>query len=59
MMPNGYDNLGVRAAYADAKSKGVFDKKQYALFNQQEFFGDRERLPCRQGIDAEPKRAPC
>lgn len=38
MMPNGYDNLGVRAAYADAKSKGVFDKKQYALFNQQEFF---------------------
>jgi len=38
LMPNGYDNLGVRAAYSDAKSKGVFEKKQYTLFNQQEFF---------------------
>lgn len=38
MMPNGYDNLGVRAAYSDAKSKGVVDKKQYTMLNQQEFF---------------------
>ncbi len=38
MMPNGYDNLGLRGAYGEAKSKGVFGKKSYTLFNQQEFF---------------------
>jgi hypothetical protein len=38
LLPNGYDNLGVKGAYAYAKSKDVIDKKEYTLFNQQEFF---------------------
>lgn len=38
LMPNGYDNLGVKAYYSVAKSKNVFDKKEYALKNHQEFF---------------------
>jgi hypothetical protein len=38
MLPDGFENLGIKAAFADAKSKSVFDKKQYTLLNQQEFF---------------------
>jgi hypothetical protein len=38
LLPNGYENLGVKGAYAYAKSKNVFDKKEYTLLNQQEFF---------------------
>src|SRR5579871_6427358 len=38
MMANGYDNLGVFGAYSDAKSKNVFDRKQYTMFNHREFF---------------------
>jgi hypothetical protein len=38
LMPNGFENLGVKAAFAEAASKGAFDKKSYTLMNQQEFF---------------------
>ena len=38
LMPNGYDNLGIKGYYADAKSKDVFDKKSYTLMNDREFF---------------------
>ena len=39
LMSLGFDNLGIRAYYAEAKSKDVFgDKKAYTLFNAQEFF---------------------
>jgi hypothetical protein len=38
LMPQGFDNLGVRAAFADATSKQVFGKDEYALKNHQEFF---------------------
>jgi hypothetical protein len=38
LMPNSFDNLGVKGAYAEARSKDVFDKKSYTLMNQQEFF---------------------
>jgi hypothetical protein len=39
LMPNGYENLGIKAAYSEAKSKDVFEnKKSYTLMNQQEFF---------------------
>jgi hypothetical protein len=38
LMPQGFDNLGIRAFFADAQSKNVFGKEEYALFNHQEFF---------------------
>jgi len=39
LMSLGYDNLGIRAFYAEAKSKDVFgNKKSYTLFNAHEFF---------------------
>jgi hypothetical protein len=39
MMSLGFDNLGVKAFYADAKAKNAFgDKKAYTTFNAQEFF---------------------
>lgn len=38
LMPQGFDNLGIRAFFADATSKNVFGKGEYALFNHQEFF---------------------
>ena len=38
LMPNGYDNLGIKGYYAQAKSKDVFDKKSYTLMNDREFF---------------------
>ena len=39
MMSLGFDNLGVRAYYAEAKAKDVFgNKKSYTLFNAAEFF---------------------
>jgi hypothetical protein len=38
LMPNGYDNLGIKGYFAQAKSKDVFDKKSYTLANDKEFF---------------------
>jgi hypothetical protein len=39
MMSLGYDNLGVKAYYSEAKAKDVFgNKKAYTLFNAAEFF---------------------
>jgi hypothetical protein len=38
LMPQGFDNLGIRAFFADATSKNVFGKEEYALRNPQEFF---------------------
>ena len=34
----GFDNLGIRAYHADAMSKRVFTKEDYAMKNPQEFF---------------------
>jgi hypothetical protein len=38
LMPQGYDNLGIRAFHADAVSKQVFSKEEYAMMNHKEFF---------------------
>jgi len=38
LMPQGYDNLGIRAFHAEAISKKVFGKEEYALMNHKEFF---------------------
>ena len=38
LMPQGYDNLGVRAYFAEATSKQVFGKEEYATLNHKEFF---------------------
>jgi hypothetical protein len=38
LMPQGFDNLGIRAHFADAVSKNAFGKEEYALFNHMEFF---------------------
>jgi hypothetical protein len=38
LMPNGYDNLGIKGFYSDSKAKDVFDKKSYTLMNDREFF---------------------
>jgi hypothetical protein len=37
-MPQGFDNLGIRAYHADAMSKQVFSKEEYAMKNHREFF---------------------
>jgi hypothetical protein len=38
LMPQGFDNLGIRAYHADAMSKNVFPKEEYAMSNHKEFF---------------------
>jgi hypothetical protein len=39
LMSLGFDNLGIKAYYSEAKGKDVFgNKKSYTLFNAQEFF---------------------
>ena len=38
LMPQGYDNLGVKAYYAEAKAKRLFPKESYTMFNHKEFF---------------------
>ncbi|WP_213774108.1 hypothetical protein [Bradyrhizobium sp. dw_78] len=38
LMPNGFDNLGIKGFYAYAKSKDLFPKDTYALTNPKEFF---------------------
>lgn len=38
LMPQGFDNLGIKAYYAEAKSKNLLPKKAYAMFNHKEFF---------------------
>jgi hypothetical protein len=38
LMPQGYDNLGIRAYHADAMAKQVFGKEEYAMKNHKEFF---------------------
>ncbi|MFB9264522.1 hypothetical protein ACFFWD_15305 [Bradyrhizobium erythrophlei] len=38
LMPNGYDNRGIKGFVAEAKAKDLFPKESYVLKNQQEFF---------------------
>ncbi len=38
LMPQGFDNLGVKGFYAMAKSKNLLPKEAYTLFNHKEFF---------------------
>jgi hypothetical protein len=38
LMPQGFDNLGIRAYHADAMAKRVFGKEEYAMKNHKEFF---------------------
>lgn len=38
LMPNGYENLGLRAYFAEAKSKDMLDKKSYTMMRTEEFF---------------------
>ena len=38
LMPNGFDNLGIKAFYAEAKTKNTFGKKSYSVMNDKEFF---------------------
>jgi hypothetical protein len=38
LMPNGYDNTGIKGAYANAKAKSLLPKDTYALANDREFF---------------------
>jgi hypothetical protein len=38
LMPNGYDNKGIKNFLGEAKAKELFPKEAYALKNQQEFF---------------------
>jgi hypothetical protein len=38
LMPNGYDNLGIKGFYAYAKAKSLLPKEAYALKNDREFF---------------------
>jgi hypothetical protein len=38
MMPNGFDNLGIKGFYAYAKQKDLLPKDTYALKNHKEFF---------------------
>jgi hypothetical protein len=38
LMPNGFDNLGIKGFYAHAKAKDQLPKDTYALMNQKEFF---------------------
>ncbi|HLZ01904.1 MAG TPA: hypothetical protein VKR55_07095 [Bradyrhizobium sp.] len=38
LMPNGYNNRGIKGYYAYAKSKDLLDKKSYTMKNDREFF---------------------
>jgi hypothetical protein len=38
LMPNGYDNRGIKNFVGEAKSKELFAKEAYVMKNQQEFF---------------------
>ena len=38
LMPNGYENKGIKNFYAEAKSKQLFDKDAYVIKNEREFF---------------------
>jgi hypothetical protein len=39
LMSLGFDNLGIKAFYSEAKGKNLFgDRKSYTMFNPQEFF---------------------
>jgi hypothetical protein len=38
LMPQGYDNRGILAFYAEAKSKNLYPKEAYVLKNNREFF---------------------
>jgi hypothetical protein len=38
LMPQGFDNLGIRAYFGDAMAKQVFGKEDYAMKNHKEFF---------------------
>ena len=38
LMPNGYENKGIKDFYGEAKARGLFDKDAYVIKNQKEFF---------------------
>jgi hypothetical protein len=38
LMPNGYENKGIKGFYGEAKSKQLFEKDAYVLKNEREFF---------------------
>lgn len=38
LMPNGFDNKGIKAYFAEVKSKDVLEKKSYTMMNDREFF---------------------
>jgi hypothetical protein len=38
LMPNGFENRGIKAYYSMAKSKGIFAKEAYTLKDHREFF---------------------
>lgn len=38
LLPMGFDNIGIKAFYAQAKAKNLLPKKAYALTNHKEFF---------------------
>ena len=38
LMPQGFDNLGIKAYHADATSKQVFGRDEYVMKNHREFF---------------------
>lgn len=44
LMPQGYDNRGIFAFYAEGKSKNFYPKEAYVLKNNREFRPARTRL---------------
>jgi hypothetical protein len=38
LLPNGFDNRGIKAYFAEAKAKDMFGKNSYTLKNDREFF---------------------
>lgn len=44
LMPQGYDNRGILAFYAEGKSKNFYPKEAYVLKNNREFRPARTQL---------------
>jgi hypothetical protein len=58
LMPQGYDNRGILAFYAEGKSKNFYPKEAYVLKNNREFRPARTRLtnPTRGAAEREVAR---